>query len=164
MTQEDHDSSLKLFCAAAKAGLTFNEDKCFFSMTPIDLLGYRIYSGSLQPDPERLHPLLDLPAPHNQNSLHRIVGVFAYYAKWVSHFSDKIKPLNSVTKFPLNEHEIKSFETLKHNLINATVQAIDENIPFTVVTDASDFAIAATLSQEGRPVAFHSRMLQGSEQ
>ena len=165
MSQEEHDNNLKLFRTAAEAdGLTFNEDKCFFSMTSIDLLGYRISSGSLQPDPERLRPLLDLPAPHDQKSLQRIVGMFAYYAKWVSHFSDKIKPLNSVTIFPLNEHEIKSFETLKHDLINATMQAIDENIPFTVETDASDFAIAATLSQEGRPVAFHSRTLQGSEQ
>ena len=90
--------------------------------------------------------------------------MFAYYAKWVSHFSDKVKPLNSVTKFPLNEHEIKSFETLKHNLINATVQASDKNISFTMETDASDFAVASTLSEEGRHVAFHSRTLQGSEQ
>ena len=82
-------------------------------MTSINLLGYRISFGSLQPDPERLRPLLDLPAPHDKKSLQRIVGMFAYYAKWVSHFSDKIKPWNSVTKFPLNEHEIKSFETFE---------------------------------------------------
>ena len=58
MNQEEHDNNLKYFCAAAKAdGLTFNEDKCFFSMTPINLLDYRISSGSLQPDPDRLRPL-----------------------------------------------------------------------------------------------------------
>ena len=44
------------------------------------------------------------------------------------------------------------------------MHAKDEDIPFTLETDASDFAIAATLSQAGLPVAFHSRTFQGSEQ
>ena len=43
------------------------------------------------------------------------------------------------------------------------VHSIDETIPFTVETDASDYAIAATLNQAGRPVAFFSRMLNASE-
>ena len=82
MSQEEHDRNLKLFRTAAEAdGLTFNEDKCFFAMTSIELLGYRISSGSLQPDPERLRPLLDSPTPHDQKLLKIIVGIFAYYAK-----------------------------------------------------------------------------------
>ena len=41
--------------------------------------------------------------------------------------------------------------------------AIDEHVPFEVETDASEFAIAATLNQKGHPVAFFSSTLQRSE-
>ena len=41
--------------------------------------------------------------------------------------------------------------------------AIDEHVPFKVETDASEFAIATTLNQNGRPVAFFSHTLQGAE-
>ena len=40
--------------------------------------------------------------------------------------------------------------------------SIDETKLFVVETDASDFAIAATLNQEGRPVALFSRTLDKS--
>ena len=40
---------------------------------------------------------------------------------------------------------------------------IDEHVPFEVETDASEFAIAATLNKNGRPVVFFSRTLQGAE-
>ena len=44
------------------------------------------------------------------------------------------------------------------------VLTIDSTVPLVVETDASDHAIAATLNQSGRPVAFFSRTLTGSEQ
>ena len=138
--------------------------KCIFSTFIIDLLGYRITPGTLQPDPNRLKPLLDLKPPHNAKSLQRVVGMFAYYAQWISTFSDKIKLLNSVSKFPLNQKQISVFQTLKHDLASAAMHAMDEDIPLTLETGASDFAIAATLSQAGRHVAFHSQTFQGSEQ
>ena len=47
-------------------------------------------------------------------------------------------------------------------LYNSTTR--NESLPFTVETDASDFAIAASMNEDGLPVAFHSRTLSPSEQ
>jgi hypothetical protein len=52
---------------------------------------------------------------------------------------------------------------LKKELLNTTLQSIDENLPFVVECDASEVAISAILNQGGRPVAYMSRTLHGSE-
>jgi len=51
----------------------------------------------------------------------------------------------------------------KKTIEDVVVTAIDETIPFEVETDASEVALAATLDQNGKPVAFFSRYLKGSE-
>ena len=162
---DEHDENLKLFMEAAeKERLAFIEAKCVFRVNTIDLLGYRVSHNSIKPDPDRLAPLLNLPVPEGPKSLKRVIGMFSYYVKWINHFSDKIHILNNVSKFLLNETQKNTFEDLKLELANAAMQPIDENIPFVEDTDASDFAISATRNQDGRPVAFHSRTLQASEQ
>ena len=53
---------------------------------------------------------------------------------------------------------------MKNKLAEATLLPIDEAVLFIVETDASNFTIAATLNQNGKPVAFHARTLSTSKQ
>ena len=63
----------------------------------------------------------------------------------------------------MSQQATEAFQSIKKTIDEAVVTAIDEDIPFDLETDASDIVIAGTLCQLGRPVAFFSRTLQGSE-
>jgi hypothetical protein len=163
-TQHEHDSNLEKFLEAVKKyNLTLNDKKCKFAQTSIKLLGYLISNNTIRPDPDRLRPLIDLPPPQNASTLKRAMGLFAHYSKWVPKFSEKIQKLVTCKTFPLSESALSAFEGLKQDITNSIVTTINHNIPLIIETDASDYAVAATLSQEGRPVAFFSRSLSDCE-
>lgn len=162
--QADHDKNLQRFMETAKKyRLQLNEEKCRFGLKSVTLLGYEISNRTIAPDPNRLKPLLELPIPHDLKSLRRALGMFAHYAKWIPQFSTQIGPLVQDKEFPLSQESIEAFERLKGRIASATLDAVDESSSFTVETDASDFAIGATLCQGDRPVAFFSRTLSPTE-
>ena len=143
--------------------MTLNESKTVYGVEELSMLGYLVGNNQIRPDPERLEPLLELPPPTSPKSLQRAMGLFAYYSKWIPKFSDRIRRLKLVKRFPLKAGEKSDFDNIKKAIASATLQAIDESIPFCVECDASEVAVSATLNQNGRPVAFMSRTLQGSE-
>ena len=160
----DHDNNLtKFFEMADRFGLTFNESKSILTTNSIKILGYEVTKGTVKPDPERLAPLKDMPAPVNLKAQQRAVGMFAYYSQWISHFSDKIHPLIQNESFPVSGLALEAFQNLKKDIERALLVTYDPAVPLLVETDASDIAIAATLNQNGRPVAFFSRTLNPSE-
>ena len=140
-----------------------NDSKTISSVPYINILEYCVGNGTIKPDPERLIPLQNLPPPNNQKTLKRVLGLFAYYAKWIFQFSDKVQSLKQTTNFPLDDTALNDFNALEKEIEKAILLSTDENLPFVVECDASDVAISATLNQNGRPVAFMSRTFQGSE-
>lgn len=84
----------------------------------------QLSNNILSHDPQMFAPPLNLPTLINQKLLKRRVVMFSY-DKWISKFSDKIYPLNKLSKFPLTKQQVKSFESLKIELANATVQMVD---------------------------------------
>ena len=146
-----------------RRNITLNASKTVHSAPVIDILGYRISHNSIQPDPERLRPLQEYPPPSNASSLRRAIGMFAYYARWIPQFSDKIRPLTDTASFPLDQKALASFNALKDELARAALSPINEDISFVVECDVSNVAISATLNQNGRPVAFLSKILSGAQ-
>ena len=162
--QANHDRNVTSFLRAVKRrNFTLNESKTISSVKHINVLGYVVDNMTIKPDPERMRPLQEFPVPNNKRALRRVLGMFAYYARWIDSFATKVRPLADAKNFPLSESAIKVFISLKSELRDGALQAIDESLPFVVECDASDVAVSATLNQGGRPVAFMSRSLQGSE-
>ncbi|KRX13315.1 Retrovirus-related Pol polyprotein from transposon 17.6, partial [Trichinella nelsoni] len=137
MNQEEHDENLNRFREVAeKYNLRLNNDK------------YHCNSST----------------SGNTASFRRVLGMFPAYSQWIPRFSEKIHALARCTKYPLPQPAVDAFKALTKDIVNSVVTAIDDELPFTVETDASDHAIATTLSQLGKPVSFFSRMLSNSEQ
>ena len=132
-TREEHDENVDALLKSLKRyGWTSNEAKIIEPMPEINILGYCEGNENIKPDPERLRPLLNMPTPQDVTSLKRLLGMFAYYAIWVMNFSDKIANLNSTKKFPLTSKALEELGLLKEEIAKASLQSIDENLPFVV--------------------------------
>ena len=103
----------------------------------------------MRPEAERLRPLKEYPVPNNNESLRQAIGMLSYYSQWIPNFSDKVRPLAVSTTFPINNDALNAFYSLKSEIEKSVVQVIDEDQPFVIETDASDFALGAIESMWG---------------
>ena len=165
MDQKSHDENLKALKETAKIdNFAFNEKKCLYNCTEIKLLGHLVGNVVIKPDPESVAALNDLQQPSTKKELQRILDLFSYYSKSIPNYSALIRPLVQTDSFSLSKDGLNTFHVMKNKLSEATLQPIDEDLPFTVETDTSNFAIAATLNQNSKPMAFHARTLSCTEQ
>ena len=56
-----------------------------------------------------MKPLEELEEPTTMKALQRLLGMFAYYSKWISNFSDEAYELHKVTEFPLDQKQSEAF-------------------------------------------------------
>ena len=155
--QEDHDVKLKAFLEAAeRKNITYNNDKRVFSTRCLSIFGYKI-------EEREIRSLRELPVPHDLKSMNRCLGLFSYYSRWIPAYPDRVKPLSSCKSFPLSQEAIEAFESLRTSIENAVVILLMRIYPLRLRLMLRMWQLAATLNQNGRPIVFFSRTLQGSE-
>ena len=96
----------------------------------------------------------------------RLLGFFAYNAKWIADYSNKVAPLLAAQKqlaFPLNQSSRLAIATLKKEVASAVLWLPRSNEPLVLQANASGTGIRATLTQSDNPVGFFSRTLKHSE-
>ncbi|XP_065642651.1 uncharacterized protein LOC136074274 [Hydra vulgaris] len=165
---QEHDKNLSRFLHAAKiANIEINEEKSNFKKTHIEFLGHIIENGTIKPDPKRYEALMNMPEPRSLKELNRMIGLFAYYAKWIHNCTALALPLTQARdNFPtkgLTPHAKEAIKILKNKLVEACLASPYLKVSLTIETDASDSALEGTLLQLGRPVAFFSRTLTNAE-
>jgi Reverse transcriptase (RNA-dependent DNA polymerase). len=153
-----------------KNDLFAKAEKCFFEQSSIKYLGVIISENKVQMDEEKLAGVLEWPVPTKVKQVQAFLGFANFYRRFIEDFAKMSKPLTDLTKkdrtWTWGPEQQESFEALKKAFTTAPVLRIpNDEDPFKLSTDASDFATGAVLSQQDpvttkwHPVAFFSKSL-----
>ncbi len=143
-------------------------EKCFFHQQEIEFLGYIIGPNGIKMCPDKTSSIKDWPTPNTITQVQSFLGFANFYRRFIYNYSKIAKPLTDLTKqnqqFQWNSEAGEAFQQLKKSLTQDPLLVHpDTSKPFTVHTDASNYAIGAVLSQNGHPVAYYSRKLLNAE-
>src|SRR4029077_9626037 len=149
-----------------------------FSVKEVKYLGLIVSTEGIKMDPAKVRAIQEWRAPHSVKDVQSFLGFANFYRRFIAGYSAIAAPLTNLTrgnpkdkKFPLapDSRELQAFEMLKHTFTTAPVlQHFDPDKETWIETDASDYVIAAVLSQKDtqgilRPVAFLSRKMTPQE-
>ena len=145
-------------------------EKCSFEQSSIKYLGVIISENKVQMDEEKLSGVLKWPVPTKVKQVQAFLGFANFYRRFIENFAKMSKPLSDLTKkdsiWNWGIEQQNAFEVLKKAFTTAPVLKIpNDEDPFKLSTDASDFATGTALSQKmlttrlWHPVAFFSKSL-----
>ena len=136
------------------------------------VLGHVISEKGIEVDKEKIELISKLPSPTNVKTVRQFLGHVGFYRRFIQDFSKISKPIYKLlekdAKFEWDEECQQRFEELKAYLTTAPiVRALNWQLPFEVMCDASGLAIGAVLGQraEGKHyvVYYASKKLNKAE-
>ena len=142
---EEHLKHIEtIFKKLKKADLKLKESKCDFFKKEIHYLGHLISVSSIQPLPEKLDSICNMPKPRSPKEIKQFLGLTGYYRKFVPRFSDMARPLTKLLahdcEFEWTKQCDLSFQMLKDTLCSAPILKYpDTSKLYTLYTDASKY-------------------------
>ncbi|CAF4776799.1 unnamed protein product, partial [Rotaria sp. Silwood2] len=151
--------------------------KCAIAAKKIEFLGHIVSTTTVQPTPEKIQTILDIPPPRTLSQANKFLGKIGYYRKFLHDFAATAAPLHKVTnKTRTKQHEFywhaeqqATFEQFKKILTTSPLflHFPDPSRPFILSTDASLTRIAGILKQKsstGVKICYYkSRLLSDIE-
>ena len=173
-TFEKHIEHLQeVFHRLSKNNLTLKPSKCHFAVQQVEYLGHIISKDGVKPNPSKTDVIETYPSPSDKTQLRRFLGMANYYKRFIQSYSQLTSPLNKLlkndTSWEWTDDCSKSFQAIKHKLVNAPILAYpDTDKEFTLTTDASGVAIGYILSQRDNEqreqvIAYGGRALRKAE-
>ena len=163
----------KVFHRFEIMGVKLNIAKCKFAHRSVKFLGHIVSEKGVEPDPENVEGILQVPPPKNLKEVRRFLGMTGFYRKAIEKYAAIASPLTHLTRkdvdFEWSEKCQEAFEELKLKLATAPVLCkVDFNLEFELHTDASGVAAGAALHQRHpdgtlRPLGFFSKKFRPVE-
>jgi RNase H-like domain found in reverse transcriptase/Reverse transcriptase (RNA-dependent DNA polymerase) len=163
----------RVFQCLRKRNLHAKISKCTFHMDTIKYLRFIITPAGVHMDPAKFDAVLSWPTPHSVRDVQSFLGFANFYRQFIASYSNLVHPLIRLTRkdetFSWSDEAQCSFKNIKGTFISAPIlRHFGPELRIILETDASDYAIAAILSQvnknnEIRPVAFRSCSMHHTE-
>ena len=93
----DHDTHLthlqKLLERFSETSLTIDLDKCKFGVSSLNYLGHHIDATGIKPIADKVQAIVNFPKPSNMRQLRRLIGMIAFYKKFIPDCSEIARPI-----------------------------------------------------------------------
>lgn len=153
--------------------LYLKAEKCEFEKTKVEYLGLIISQGQIEMDPVKIEGVSKWPTPSNVTEVQSFLGFTNFYRRFIRDFAGIAKPLHELarkdTPWTWTQRQQEAFDSLKHSITSSPVLIFpQDNKPYRLEADSSNYATGAVLSQEGEdgkwhPIGFYSRSLSTVE-
>ena len=156
ITTPDEETHLimleRVFDAFAHAGLKINPEKCVFTNSSCDSLGFFLDGNGIRADDRNLGKIREWPLTTDITSVRAFLGLCNYYRCHLPGFAKLAEPLTNLLKkevaFKWTDACSESFHTLRTKLLEGSSTAYpDLERKFFVKPDASDTTVGAVLTQ-----------------
>nr|GEV40448.1 hypothetical protein [Tanacetum cinerariifolium] len=136
-------------------------EKSHFMVKEGIVLGHKISKNRIEVDKFKVDVIAKLPYPTIVKGICSFLGHIGFYRRFIQDFSKIARPmthfLEKDTLFFFFNECIEAFQTLKRKLTGAPILiAPDRDLPFELMCDASDFAIANKMPNQDCSAGFYS--------
>ncbi|KAG0437389.1 Retrovirus-related Pol polyprotein from transposon 17.6 [Dictyocoela muelleri] len=166
---EEHESHLnRVFQRLINNNIKINLDKSSFYSEEVKFLGSIITNKGIKPNIQKILKIAPIKEIKSRKKLLKILGIIQWFRPFIKNLSNKISPLTSMTsakiKFKIDEKDVELINVILKEIETQTLLNLTNlNKEFTLYTDASNFAIGSTLTQNGKVIAFFSSKLSDVE-
>ena len=176
--ETEHEANVnKVLEKLGKAGMYVDIKKCAFNVKRVKYLGLIITTEGIEMDPAKVEAIQAWKKPKDLRDVQSFLGFANFYRRFIPAYSRIAAPLSALTKkesktqlpWKPDSIEEQAFELLKVAFTTApTLAHFDPDYETWLETDASDYVVAAILSQKGsdgiiRPVAYLSQKMTAPE-
>ena len=162
-----------VFSRIRDSKMLLNSKKCALFRKSIKYLGHIISENGVSVCPEKVDAISKMAQPKNVKGVRSFLGLSGFYRRFVKNYAKIAEPLSRMTrknaKFEWTPDANEAWCKIKAELVKMPILAHpDTSREYTLITDASSYAIGGILAQKGddgqlHPISYGSTILNDSQ-